>query len=281
MNKIAFVCDSCIDLPKEYRKDYVFVLPLKVIKDGVEFIDGVNITPEEVVREIATHDFKTSLPSPGEISNILEEVKAKGYKQMLIVNISSGLSGTANAFRVAASGITDVEIECIDTLSIGGGAGVFGIDAIECIEKGMSLKEVADRLRNRIATSKVFFCLDTLEYLIKGGRIGKVTGFVGQMLHLKPVITCDFEGIYATVAKVRGKLNGVNKCIDLIVENFKDYEKVIIGIASCYSDDEMYYIRDQITKRLTNITKLFLTDISPVLTVHTGPGLIGVVGYPL
>jgi DegV family protein with EDD domain len=115
--------------------------------------------------------------------------------------------------------------------------------------------------------------------LIKGGRIGKVTGFVGQVLSLKPVITCDFEGIYSTVAKVRSHMQGINTILNLIEEEFKNYKEINVAVANCNRATESDYINQEINKRLSNINKLFNGSISPALTVHTGPDLIGVTAY--
>lgn len=281
MNKIAMVCDTGLDLPRECYRDNVFIMPLKVIRNGELFLDGVTISPEEVAATLAQYDYTTSLASPGEVLELFNSIKAKGYTQLLCVNISSGLSGTANVFRLAAQDTVGLEFEFVDTLNIGIGAGVFGIDAIECIESGMEFRAIAERLRKMVPISHVYFCVGTLEYLIKGGRIGKITGFVGQLLHLKPVITCDFEGIYSTIAKARGKLQGVNKCIDMIVDNYKQYDKINIGITNCNNPEEMDYVYQQITQRLSNINKVFKGVISPALTVHAGPDLIGITAYPL
>lgn len=280
MNKTAVVVDSGVDLPPECHKENVFILPLKVIRDGVTFLDGVTIMPEQVIEEIDKYDYKTSLSSPGEIIDLLTGIKDQGFNQAIIVTISSGLSGIYNAFCMGSEEVDGLDCEVIDTLSIGIGAGLHAVEAIDLIDDGVEFKEAAQILRSKITESKVYFCVGVLDYLIKGGRIGKVSGYVGKMLNLKPVITCDFEGIYSTVAKVRGQLQAVNKIIDLICENFKDYKKVNIGIANCCRPEEVEYVKKEITKRLTNINKLFTGVISPALTVHTGPHLIGITAYP-
>ena len=280
MKKIAVVADSGIDLPEEYKKENVFILPLKVIRDGVEYLDGVTISPEQVVGDLAEHDYKTSLAGPGEISDFLTKVRDQGYGQVIAICISSGLSGTYNAFCLAAGEVKDLEIEVIDTLSIGLGAGIHAVAAIDMLASGKNFADTVKLLRSNIAKSKVYFCVGTLEYLIKGGRIGKISGFVGKLLHIKPVITCDFEGIYTTVAKARGKLQGLNNIIDLIVNNFKGYAHIYIGIAQTRSAEDLKYVKEEIGKRLKNIDALFTGTVSPALTVHAGPELIGITAYP-
>lgn len=284
MNKIAVVVDSGLDLPEEYKKEDVFVLPLKVVRDGITYLDGVTISPLQVAEELLdpknTHEYKTSLVAPGEVSDFLETVKEKGYTQVIAISISSGLSGTYNAFVTGAQTVNDLEVEVIDTLSIGVGAGLHAVAAVDLIAAGNDFVTTVKILRDNISKSKVYFCVGTLEFLIKGGRIGKVTGFVGKVLNLKPVITCDFEGIYSTVAKVRGRLQGLNHIVDLIVENFKNYPHIYVGVANCSQPEDLEYVKNEISKKLNNIDRLFTGVISPALTVHAGPLLIGITAYP-
>jgi len=282
MNKIAVVVDSGIDLPEEYKRENVFILPLKVIKDGIIFLDGVTITPNQVVEELelGKADFKTSLVTPNEVEEYLEKVKGQGYRQVVMVTISSGLSGTYSAFCSGAANVEGIEVGVIDTLSIGVGAGLHAVEAIDLIEKGKSFTEIVSTLQANVGKSKVYFLVGSLDYLIRGGRIGKVTGFVGQVLSLKPVITCDFEGIYSTVAKVRSHLQGINKILDLLENEFKNYSQIDVAIANCKRDEEVKYINGEIYKRFGNLRTVFNGVISPALTVHTGPDLIGITAYP-
>ena len=283
MNKIAIVIDSGMDLPTEYKREDVFILPLKVIRDGVTFLDGVTISPEQVAKELlekSGHDYKTALVSPGDVVEFLSLIKDKGYSQVIAITISSGLSGTNNAFNIGAKEVAGIEVEVIDTLSIGMGAGLHAVAAIDLKEAGLDFATIVKTLREKVAQSKVYFYVGSLEYLIKGGRIGKVTGFIGKMLNLQPVITCDFEGIYSTVAKVRSQLQGINRIVDLISEQYKDYPQIYIGIANCSRPEEMEYVKTAIICKMGNIAKIFMGVISPALTVHAGPELIGITAYP-
>ncbi len=281
MRKIAVVCDSGTNIPPEYKNEDLFILPLKVVREGVVLLDGIEISGDEVISEMSTVDFKTSLASPGEMIDLYEKIKKLGYKDILVVAISSGLSGTFNAFRLAADSVEGVNFEFVDTLNISTGAGLFVFDAFKHIDAGKSLKETADILKSKVTKSHVYFCVGTLEYLIKGGRIGKVSGFVGEMLNLKPVITCDHEGIYATVTKARGKLQGVNKIIDRLVEDFKDYKKVEYAIAHSNNFEEVEYIEAKLREKLDNIVNISKVTVSPSMSVHAGPDLVGAAAIPV
>ncbi|MGL5541207.1 MAG: DegV family protein [Erysipelotrichaceae bacterium] len=275
--KIAVLVDSGMDVPKELlAKEYVFVLPLTVIRDGVEYKDGVTITPEQVYQDLPNHDFKTSLPTIGEITTKLEEIQAQGYKQVLCISISSGLSGTFNAIRLCAQDFEEIEVEMVDTLNIGIAAGLHAAYAIARLEEGATFHELANEVRNKVADGKIFFCVGTLEYLQKGGRIGKVSAILGHALNLKPIITCTPEGIYDTVAKVRGRRQSIHRALDLVQSYAQDAQQVYLAVANCLAEEEAQYVLDELTTRLPNITKVYTTLISPALAVHTGPQLLGI-----
>ncbi|MGL5979039.1 MAG: DegV family protein [Erysipelotrichaceae bacterium] len=278
-HKIALVVDSGTDLPKEYVSEDVFVLPLKVIRNGVEYLDGVTIQSETVYQDLPTEDFKTSLPSLGEIEALYQKIKDAGYTQVLVVTISSGLSGTHNACRLAAEEFEGLEIELVDTLNIGIAAGLHAIYALDLIASGMDLVSIAAALRNKVSDGKIYFCLGTLEYLAKGGRIGKVASVLGHALNLKPIITCTETGVYDTVAKVRGRKQSIHKAIDLLVDVAKTGQRVNIAVANCLAEEEMMYIREELMKRLDNIDTILTGNICPAMAIHTGPGLLGLAVY--
>jgi DegV family protein with EDD domain len=125
-------------------------------------------------------------------------------------------------------------------------------------------------VRDRLS---VYFVLSTLEYLKKGGRIGKVSGTIGELLQLKPIITVNKEGIYTTFAKVRGKKQALDRLVGIAKEHIS---KATNQIAVCYggAQEEAAYIIKQIGQ-LANVKELITSSVSPVIGVHTGPGTVG------
>jgi DegV family protein with EDD domain len=121
------------------------------------------------------------------------------------------------------------------------------------------------------------FVVKTLHYLKKGGRIGKVEGTVGEMLHLKPVISINSEGVYYTLAKVRGRKKSIQKMVELLKEKYKD-KSINLGIAHGLAKEEAGTLMDKLKSAL-NIDNHLTVQISPVLGMHTGPGLLGVIAY--
>ena len=276
-DKIAIMVDSCTDVPKEYREKYsMYVIPLMIIYKDKEYYDGVDITPEDVYARFEKEIPTTSLPSPEVTMNTLKKIQEDGYNKVIVISISSGLSNTYSMVSTVAREFNDLEVSVIDTKNIGIGAGFTAIMAGELIEKGLSFKEVCEKLKENVEHTKLYFCVSTLEYLKKGGRIGLVTALLGTALDLKPIISCNDEGVYYTVAKVRGRVKCLNKAKDLAVALAGKYEKYNLTVMHGNALEEANKLVAELKKLLPNINICIEGQITPALIVHTGPGLIGI-----
>lgn len=275
--KIALLVDSSCDVPKDVIEAHnIYVMPLKVVRDGVEFVDGIDITCNQVATELADHDFKTSLPSGGEITNKLEQIKKDGYTKVIIVTISSGLSGTNNIANLVSSDFEGLEITVIDTLSIGMGAGLVAIQTAELIAQDLEYATIIERVEANKKNLNIYFCIATLEYLKKGGRIGKVSALLGGVLDLKPIITCNEEGVYTPIAKVRSRKQSLTKTVELAAKNALKYSKVNVALAYAEFDADVQAVKALMLEKIPNINIFYEGQISPVLLVHAGPGLVGI-----
>lgn len=276
--KIAILTDSCCDVPKQYVDKYdIFVLPLKVIYKDKEFLDGVTITPQEVYESMGTEIPSTSLPDGQSVVDIFEKIKAEGFEKVVCITLSSGLSGTNNMIHLIAQDIEGLQIEVIDTKNIAVAAGFHVIAAARNIEAGMAFEEVVSYTNNTIKSSTVFFVVKTLEYLQKGGRIGLLTSLVGNALNLKPIISCNDEGIYYNIAKVRGRKHSISKTIDLALKNAEGKKKIFLAIYHGDAQEEADEVKQYMLDHLDcEVVEFMEGQISPCLGVHTGPGLIGI-----
>ncbi len=277
--KIAILTDSGSDVP-QYVKDKfnVKVIPLKIIFEDGEYIDKETITADEVYRRMEKEIPKTSLPDGEMIKGMLDEIKAEGYEKVLAITISSGLSGTNNMVRVVADEYEGLDIFVLDTKNIGIGSGFSVVEAAYQAANDIDWETLKAKLSTGIEKAKVFFHVPTLEYLQKGGRIGLVSSVLGSMMNLKPIITCNEDGIYHTVAKVRGQSKSISKTIDLVQQFAGSSKKYNLAIA--YGGEtalkEAESIRTIMKERLSNYEQFFFDQVSPALGVHTGPGLIGI-----
>jgi DegV family protein with EDD domain len=275
--KIAILVDSGSDVPADYREKYgMYVAPLTIIYKDAEYRDGVDIQPEDVFARFSTEIPSTSLPSPATFGDLFARIKADGYEKVIAISISSGLSGTFESMRSCGPAPEGLETCYIDTKNIGIGSGFSAIRAGELIEQGLPFSEVCRSVADTARHTKLFFCVSTLEYLMKGGRIGLVAGMVGTLLDLKPVISCNDEGIYYTVAKARGRKKSLTLALEKAVEAAAgaiEYNLTVMhGAAQAEADELLAALKE----RLPNYRYAVEGQITPALVVHTGPGLIGV-----
>ena len=275
--KTAILVDSGTDVPPEFVKEHnLFVAPLKIIyKDG-EFEDRLDITPQEIYNRLETEIPTTSLPSTERVISLFDRMVEQGYDTVLIITISSGLSGTHNMIRMLAEQYGKLAYHMVDTKNIGIGAGQQAMLAAELIANGEELDSILSKLDTSIRQSRIFFCLDTLEYLAKGGRIGKVSALLGSLLKMRPVITCNPEGIYETVAKVRGSAQALSKAISLAAAEAGKHLRYSIAVAHGSAVEEANRVMEELKRLVPKGVNYIRTDISPALSVHTGPGIIGI-----
>lgn len=275
-HKIALLTDSCSDVPKSYVEKYgMFVVPLMIHYSYGHFRDGIDITAQEVYDRFEQEIPKTSLPSGEMIAQALQRICDQGFDQVVIVTISSGLSGTYNIMTVMAKEFPQLDCRIIDTKSIGTAAGLTAIRAGQLIEKGLPLDEIASVLLKAVENTRVYFCVSTLEYLKKGGRIGLVSATMGSLLGILPVISCNEEGVYYTVKKARGRKAVLDSAIALANDFLSKSEKYIIAVVHGGAKLEAALVGEKIKALLPNYTDYITGQISPALVVHTGPGLIG------
>ena len=275
--KIALLVDTGSDVPADIVKRYnIYTIPLKIIYKDREYSDSVDITADEVYSRLSEEVPKTSLPGSGEVLEKLDQIKADGYEKVLVVTLSSGLSGTCNLLSLIAKEYEGLEIAVIDTLNISIGSGFNAIQAAKYIEEGMSFETLKETVAKDIDKSKVFFCIDTLEYLQKGGRIGLVASVIGTALSLKPIISCNPEGVYYNAAKVRGRKKSLEKVLNLAAEFAATGKAYNVALLNGGAQEDADSLKEAVMKALPGVKQFIEGQIGPALGVHTGPGLVGI-----
>ena len=278
--KIALVTDSSCDLPEEILKDYsILTLPLRVIYGDKEYRDNIDITPEEIYKRMPEEIPKTSMASISDAIDVFEKLREKGIKNILSINISSGLSGTFNMIELAKKDFPDLNIVTIDSKTLSIGLGFMVYEAAKMIAEGLKIDEIKDKvlaLRERI---KIFYCLPILEYLRKGGRINTVAATIGDIVDIKPIISVNEEGKYFSYAKVRGRRRSLDRLVE-IAKDVSDGYSVKMAVMHGYAEKEALHIKE-ILSNLPNVKEMVFGQVGPALGVHTGPGLVGVCVYKL
>ena len=221
----------------------------------------------------------TSLPSEGVFADIFNKL-AETSKQIMTLHISSGLSGTFNSAKNGGEQVKAAEVIPVDTMTLSGGERFQVLAAAWAARAGWGKDAILERLSQIRESTEVIYTLETLEYLARGGRIGRVQALAGSLLKLKPVIRVDrADGKYSTVGKNRTIQKSLSNISDHIVEM---YGQVPVWVTVLHG--RLAESADALSKLLSdnlNIKKLEVLRISPVLGVHTGPGIVGVAVLPM
>ena len=283
----GLVCDSCSNLPDVIMQQYqIRRVPLRILLGKAEYRDdNIEITEDQLLGYMQKSFPKTSLPFYEDIVQCFEDMIKEGMTEILAINMASELSGTYNSFGIVAKKMIKkyphVKIEVMDsrTLSIGIGLLLYKAANMKLEDPNLSLEDLVKQLQQIVKEkSKVLFVVPTLKYLIAGGRIGRVVGTLGEMLHVKPILGVAPSGALDRVGKERGLSKAVDKIITLVKEFIETHE--VEGVAlyhSGKSEETLGYIkRIQDSLASYSIPQIFKGTISSTLLVHGGPGLVGV-----
>ena len=278
--KTAIITDSASNLEQKTLEihPHLYTLPLVIMIDGESYRDQVDISSEEVYAKLDDHDVSTSLPSTEDFFSLLGDLEEKGYEKAFFVTVSSGLSGTYNAMRNALKAYEGtIEVTLYDSLTLGAGEGYLATHAHTRLSEGVNQETLIKELNPlRFATSMATDSIDTLKYLRRGGRIGKVEGAIGGALRVKPVITVNDEGVYVTLSKTIGSFQRAMLSMKkLMVKKFKDKA---IHMTVHYGDNyDKAKEQAEKLKNFLNIKELVISQLTPVLGIHTGPKMLAYV----
>ncbi|MCK8059805.1 MULTISPECIES: DegV family protein [unclassified Fusibacter] len=275
MEKIAIITDSSCDLTNEQLgSNNIEMLSLKIIYKDREYRDRTEITSDEIYRNLGIEVPKTSLPAPGDVQELLERLKSEGFTHVLGVFISSGLSGTFNMVKQITSDFKEMKVSLVDSKSLSLGLGFAVLEAAKSAREGMEFNDLVEHVKSLRQKINTYYVIKTLEYLKRGGRIGKVEGTVGDLLNIKPIISVNEEGVYYTYKKVRGRKKSIVELIEIVKSHAG--QSIKVGVLHGDAEEEAFKIKEVIAT-FDYVKEVVLEQISPVLTVHTGPGLLGVV----
>ncbi|MBF8984857.1 DegV family protein [Lutibacter sp. B2] len=275
MDKIAVITDSSCDLPDEILQKYdIKILPLRIIYENREFRDRIEITAEEVYANLDKEIPKTSLPLPADAMRLFKQLSEEGYTHVVAVLMSSGLSGTYNMVKNVADTFDALKIEVVDSKSLSVGLGFIVLETANEALISNDFSKVLKKANEAVEKTDVFYVINTLDYLRKGGRIGLVEGAVGEILGIKPIISIDDQGKYYAHSKVRGRKKSIKKLYDIVKEKIKD-KNYSVAVLHGDAEEEAKNLINPF-KEIAAVDETLFGQISPVLGVHTGPGLIGI-----
>ena len=270
---VRVVTDSTSDLPPEVAAELgITVVPLQVMFGSEAFQDGVELSSEEFYHRLPlAHELpKTSQPSVGQFHGVYEALVGE-TERILSIHLSSRFSGTIDAARLAARDVADrCQIEVLDSGTVSMAMGLAVMAAARAARDGAELPACADAARSVLRRMRLAVALDTLEYLRRGGRIGRAQAFVGGLLRLKPILTVR-DGEAHPLARVRTRRKALDEIVNICLADDAIEQAAIMHATT---PDDARYVADEIERRRPG-TPVHLGRFGPVLGVHGGPGMIG------
>ncbi len=277
--QVAIVVDSTADINPELVKKYnIHVIPQILNWEGESLKDKIDITADAFYERLAQTKATptTSQPSAGEFYEFFSKVSEMAVS-IVAVLLSDQLSGTLASARAAVDMMGDYPIELVDSRFTSMGLGFMAIKAAQAAQNGASMAEVAAAAGALIPHMNLVFVVDTLEYLHRGGRIGGAKRLVGSILSVKPVLHVD-NGRVEPFASIRTKKKAVKHMLQNAVEQMKGKENVHVSIIHAASPKEADALYQQVYESM-NPTELMISEMSPIIGTHTGPGTVGMIYY--
>lgn len=276
-DKIALLTDSCADIPMEVaRKNHIYVVPFTITFEEGSYQDGVDIFPDDVYRRQPNEGIKTSLPSGAVIEDTLHQIKEDGYEKVIAIMLSSGLSGGYQIVRMLGEEAEDLEVAAFDSMSGSLGEGAMVLTVARWIEEGRTWEEMLALIPRMMKNVHPYFSVDTLEYLKRGGRIGKITAMAGTALGIKPILAFDpVSGELTSTHKVRGRQAAMKKLVQVVVSKLEPNKRYNIMWAHGGTPEEGAQIAEMLREAAPDFRQEFSGQIDCTLASYVGPRLIG------
>ena len=277
--RVAIVTDSTAYLPAEMVKaHHLHVVPLMVMMGGKTWRDGVDIDPSAfyTLLEESSEFPTTSQPSVAAFKGMFDELLVH-YEGIVVILLADELSGTMDSALAAKAEMPDAPIEILDSRGISMMLGFPVLVAARAADAGGDLQTVTDAARAIIGKVRMYFTVDTLEYLHRGGRIGAAAKLLATAVGIKPLLHIH-NGIVTPLTKVRTRRRALERLVDLVEEQMAGAGSVHLGVFDVAAAEEAAELARRLKERLHPV-EVIQAECSPVLGAHGGPGFLGVAFY--
>jgi DegV family protein with EDD domain len=274
---IKIVTDSTADVPQELMERYdIRTVPINIQFGTETYQEGIEIDRPTFFRKLEEVMPTSSQPSPGQLVEVYRPLAEDGHS-IISVHVTSKHSGTYQSAVLAKSMLPEADIEVFDTLSISIGTGYQVLSAARAAEEGKSMGEIIQDLEGIRSRINLYLTPATLKYLQRSGRVGKLSGALGALLDLKPVIKVE-DGVLEAFQNVRTRGKALDRLVELTEEAVGTTEPVKLGIPHAEVPDEAEKLRQRLESTF-NCDEMIVVDLCCSLTVHGGPGIIAIVSY--
>lgn len=275
---IHIITDTTANLPQEILDAYGIPQVPQYVHFGEETLrDSFDISPAEFyARQAAADELpKTSAPSPADFVPLFSHIQSEDPRgTVLCIHPSSEVSGTVRSARLAAADFPDLDIRIFDTRSVSLGLGLMVWEAARMVQAGAGAEAVLERLKYMRDHTQTYFVVGTLEYLAKGGRIGRAQHLLGTLLDIKPILTLK-DGVVESYSRARTRSRAIAAIRDLVIQQAQGQPRLQLGVAHAVCEAEGRALYEELTAALNPETSLF-AEIGPSIGVHAGPGTLAV-----
>jgi DegV family protein with EDD domain len=271
----AIVVDSTADFPEAPQRFQNWrLVPLYVRFGDESYRDYVELEPEAFYERlrVATETPTTSQPTPGDFLAAYEGLG--GYERILSLHIAGKLSGTIESARAAARGLGDDRVRAIDSGSASAAIAMLGLAIQRRLEHGTSDEEVDALVARYRREAGLLFTVDTLEYLARGGRIGRARAWAGELLNIKPILTIE-DGEVLPVKRVRGNRKAFLEFASTFTAETRDAPSLRVGIAHAEAPERAKALAEMVRRERPAAQLELVTTLGPVVGAHAGPGTVG------
>lgn len=278
MTQIRIVTDSTADIPLALRQELnIEMVPLKIHFGDEQFLDAVTLRSEEFYPKLTSspHFPRTSQPSPAEFLGLYQSLLEEPNTEIISIHLSSALSGTYQSALLASTMLEEStgKVHVVDSRSASYGIGSLVVAAARAAQAGQSAAEIIELVQTIRENFYIYFLVDTLEFLQKGGRIGKASALFGSLLNIKPILSIDGEGEVAAIDKVRGQKKAIARILELLAADVPNRRIPSIHIAHANNLEGAQLLREVITQQF-EVQHVDYITLGPVIGAHAGPGTI-------
>ena len=271
----AIVLDSTADFPEAPERFPNWrVVPLYVRFGDESFKDYVELGPEEFYARLRTAPAlpTTSQPTPGDFVAAYEELA--GYERILSLHIAGRLSGTVESARAAAGVVGGDRVRVHDSNTASAAIAMLGLAIQRRLERGTTDEEIEELVARYASEARLLFTVDTLEFLAKGGRIGRAAAMAGQLLKVKPILTIT-DGEVVPLARVRGNHKAMQEFVERFTESTEDVPALRVGIAHADAPGKAEQLVKMVRDLRAQAEIELVTTLGAVVGTHAGPGCVG------
>lgn len=274
---------SCLDY-LNLSHENLRILRMKIILNDTSYDDYVDMTAETFYDKL-TQDNKlvptSSMPSPGELLELLEELESNGYEEVFIITVSSALSGTYGVCQMAIQNYEGKLVtHVIDSRNAAISEGWLVLEALRLIAENKPSADILSYLERMRTNRKQYFMVDNLRLFVANGRLSGASGFLGSMLKIKPILEVNDEGKIVPFMKVRTQRKALEEMVNLVIADLKQLDKFVVTYDTSDNLEGITYVKERIEAEFPGYT-YYEAPITPVIGCHTGIGTVGIAYFNL